>query len=332
MACCSSPVRVLLTGAAGQIGYSLAGMVARGDMLGQSQELILHLFDIPPMLSSLQGLQMELQDCAFPTLKEVVVTVKPEDAFKDIDIALMVGAMPRKEGMERKDLLKENVTIFKNQGKYLDQYSKKTVKVVVVGNPANTNALVLCKNAPSIPKENFSALTRLDHNRAQTQIAAHLGLPCDAVKNCIIWGNHSNTQFVDVAHAVVKTAAGDKKVYDAVNDEAWIKNDFLKTVQTRGAAVISARKLSSAMSAAKAIVDHMHDWWFGTKPGEWVSMAVLSDGSYGAPPDVMFGFPVEIKDKHWSIVKNLSMDDWAKSKLKITADELVQEREMALAS
>ncbi|KAA3679422.1 malate dehydrogenase [Paragonimus westermani] len=325
----TQPVRVLLTGAAGQIGYSLAGMVARGDMLGQNQEIILHLFDIPPMLSSLQGLQMELQDCAFPTLKEVVVTVKPEEAFKDIDIALMVGAMPRKEGMERKDLLKENVTIFKNQGKYLDQYSKKTVKVVVVGNPANTNALVLCKNAPSIPKENFS-------NAFCTyigfKIAARLGLPCNTVKNCIIWGNHSNTQFVDVAHAVVKTAAGDKKVYDAVNDEAWIRNDFLKTVQTRGAAVIAARKLSSAMSAAKAIVDHMHDWWFGTKPGEWISMAVLSDGSYGAPPDVMFGFPVEIKDKHWSIVKNLSMDDWAKSKLKITADELVQEREMALAN
>ncbi|CAH8509495.1 unnamed protein product [Dicrocoelium dendriticum] len=306
-------------------------MVARGDMLGPNQEIILHLLDIPPMLSSLQGLQMELQDCAFPTLKEVVITVEPEVAFKDIDVALMVGAMPRKEGMERKDLLKANVNIFKQQGKHLDTLAKKSVKVVVVGNPANTNAMVMSINAPSIPKENFSCLTRLDHNRALSQISMRLGVSCTHVKNAIIWGNHSNTQFADVAHAKVKVGGKEQSVYAAVNDDAWIKNDFLKTVQSRGAAVISARKLSSALSAAKAITDHMHDWWFGTKPGEWVSMGVISDGSYGAPKDVFFSFPVEIKDKKWSIVQNLPMDDWAKSKFKITADELVQERESALS-
>ncbi|KAA0190244.1 Cytosolic malate dehydrogenase [Fasciolopsis buskii] len=305
-------------------------MVARGDMLGPNQEIILHLFDIPPMLNSLHGLQMELDDCAFPLVRGVVITDKAEVAFEDIDIALMVGAMPRKEGMERKDLLQANANIFKEQGKVLNEKAKKTVKVIVVGNPANTNALIMMKNAPSIPKENFSAMTRLDHNRATAQIAKRLNLPCTAVKNCIIWGNHSATQFPDVSHAVATINGKEVKVWDAIKDEAWLKNEFVSTVQKRGAAVIAARKLSSAMSAAKAIVDHIHDWWYGTKPGEWVSMAVCSDGSYGAPVDVFFSFPVEIKDKKWTIVKNLSMDDWGKSLFKATAEELSEEKTAAL--
>ncbi|THD24885.1 Cytosolic malate dehydrogenase [Fasciola gigantica] len=325
-----APVKVLITGAAGQIGYNLAGMVARGDMLGPNQELILHLFDITPMLNSLHGLQMELDDCAFPLVREVVITDKAEVAFDDIDIALMVGAMPRKEGMERKDLLQANANIFKEQGKVLNEKAKKTVKVIVVGNPANTNALIMMKNAPSIPKENFSAMTRLDHNRATAQIAKRLKIPCTAVKNCVIWGNHSATQFPDVSHAVASIGGKDVKVWDAIKDEEWLKNEFVTTVQKRGAAVIAARKLSSAMSAAKAVVDHIHDWWYGTKPGEWVSMSVWSDGSYGAPVDVFFSFPVEIKDKKWTIVKDLSMDDWGKSMFKTTAEELSEEKVAAL--
>ncbi|CAH8491301.1 unnamed protein product [Heterobilharzia americana] len=322
----SEPIKVLLTGAAGQIGYSLAGMVARGDMFGPQQEVILHLFDIEAMVESLKGLKMELQDCAFRLLRDVVVSHLPEIAFDQVDVALMVGAMPRKEGMERKDLLNANVSIFKQQGRSLDMYAKKTVKVLVVGNPANTNALAMMKNAPSIPKENFSALTRLDHNRAQSYIAQRLGVPCDSVKNCIVWGNHSNTQFVDVSHAVVKKNGKEIPVYDAINDEHWIKNEFLGAIQKRGAAVISARKLSSAFSAAKAITDHMHDWWFGTKQGEWVSMSVLSDGSYDAPKDVIFSFPVQIENRQWKIVQGLKFDDWARSKFSITSEELQEER------
>ncbi|CAH8440654.1 unnamed protein product [Schistosoma intercalatum] len=322
----SEPIRVLLTGAAGQIGYSLAGMVARGDMFGPDQEVILHLFDLEQMVESLKGLEMELQDCGFRLLKSVVVTHKPEVAFNQIDAALMVGAMPRREGMERKDLLNANVKIFKEQGQALDKYAKKTVKVVVVGNPANTNALALMKNAPSIPKENFSALTRLDHNRAQSFIAKRLGVSCDSVKNCIIWGNHSNTQFVDVSHAVVKQDGKEIPVATAINDDNWIKNEFLSAIQKRGAAVIAARKLSSALSAAKSVSDHMHDWWLGTKEGEWVSMSVISDGSYDAPKDVIFSFPVQIKNGKWTIVQGLKLDEWAKGKFAITAEELKEER------
>ncbi|CAH8438221.1 unnamed protein product [Schistosoma turkestanicum] len=322
----SEPVRVLLTGAAGQIGYSLAGMVARGDMFGPNQEVILHLFDLEQMIESLKGLEMELQDCAFRLLRSVVVTHVPEVAFDQIDVALMVGAMPRREGMERKDLLNANVNIFKQQGQALDKYAKKTVKVVVVGNPANTNALALMKNAPSIPRENFSALTRLDHNRAQSFIAKRLGVPCDCVKNCIIWGNHSNTQFVDVSHAVVKQDGKEIPVTVAINNDDWIKNEFLGAIQKRGAAVIAARKLSSALSAAKSVTDHVRDWWFGTKEGEWVSMSVISDGSYDAPKDVIFSFPVQIKNGKWTIVQGLKLDEWAKSKFAISANELKEER------
>jgi malate dehydrogenase len=327
----SQPIHVLVTGAAGQIAYSLVHTVAAGHVFGHQQPIILHLLDIEPMAGVLHGVVMELNDCAFPLLHGIVATTKEDEAFKDLDAAFLVGAMPRKEGMERKDLLRANVKIFKSQGMALDKYSKKTVKVLVVGNPANTNALIASKFAPSIPAHNFSAMTRLDMNRALAQVAAKVGVPCNHVRRAIIWGNHSNTQFVDVSSAVVKRLDGHEvPAHDAIKDDAWIKGDFLKTVQTRGAEVIKARKLSSAMSAAKAACDHMHDWWHGTD--EWVSMAVMSDGSYGEPEGVMFSFPVTIdKDRNWHIVKGLKLDDWAQSKMKITADELVAERTDALA-
>jgi malate dehydrogenase len=283
------------------------------------------------MMTALHGVVMELQDCALPLLVNVIATHKVEEAFKDIDAALLVGAMPRREGMERKDLLRANVKIFKAQGEALDKYAKKTVKVVVVGNPANTNAYIASHYAPSIPKENFSALTRLDHNRAQAQIAARVGVPCNNVRRCIIWGNHSNTQFADASHALVKLPDNTEvSAVKAVSNDNWLKGEFLKTVQTRGAEVIKARKLSSAMSAAKAICDHMRDWWHGTD--EWVSMAVFSDGSYDQPEGVMYSYPVTIgSDGKWKIVQGLELSDWAKQKLKETADELVAERKDALA-
>lgn len=325
------PIRVLITGAAGQIAYSLIGTVACGDVFGRQQPIILHLLDIEPMIGVLNGVVMEINDCAYPLLHGIVATTKEEEAFKDLDAAFLVGAMPRKEGMERKDLLRANVKIFKSQGRALNQYAKKTVKVLVVGNPANTNALVASKYAPSIPPQNFSAMTRLDQNRAKAQIAAKVGVPCDHIRRAIIWGNHSNTQFVDASSALVKQLDGrEVPAYDAIKDEAWVKGDFLKCVQTRGAEVIKARKLSSAMSAAKAACDHMRDWWIGTD--EWVSMAVLSDGSYGEPAGLMFSFPVTIdKERNWHIVKGLKLDDWAQSKVKISADELVGERTDAMA-
>ena len=325
-----SPITVLVTGAAGQIAYSLVISVAKGEVFGKDQPIILHLLDIPPMMEALHGLVMELEDCALPLLHKIVPTVTEQEAFTNVDAAMLVGAMPRKEGMERKDLLRANVKIFKSQGKALDQFAKKTVKVVVVGNPANTNALICSKYAPSIPPQNFSALTRLDMNRAQAQIAGRVGVRCDKVRRCIIWGNHSNTQFADVAHALVALPDGKEvPAFDAVKDDAWLKGDFLKCVQTRGAAVIKARKLSSAMSAAKATCDHMRDWWFGTD--DWVSMGVISDGSYNTPVGVMYSFPVTIKNGQWSIVQGLKIDDWSAEKMKLSADELIAERTDALA-
>lgn len=327
----ASPLRVLVTGAAGQIAYSLVMNVAKGDVFGPEQPVILHLLEIPVAEAALHGVVMELEDCALPLLRGVVATVDTKTAFTDIDVALLVGAMPRREGMDRKDLLGANVKIFKVQGEALDNFAKKTVKVVVVGNPANTNAYIASKYAPSIPKENFSALTRLDHNRAKAQIASRLGVPCNNVKRCIIWGNHSNTQFPDVRHATVKMLDGtEKPAMAAVADDQWIKTEFLKTVATRGAAIIAARKLSSAMSAAKAICDHIKDWFHGTAEGDWVSMAVMSDGSYNTPKDVIFSFPVTIKDGKWTIVQGLNIDDWSTEKLETTAKELVEEKELAL--
>jgi malate dehydrogenase len=284
------------------------------------------------MMTALHGVVMELQDCALTLLKEVVPTDDVQVAFTNIDVAILVGAMPRREGMERKDLLKANAKIFEGQGKALDKFAKKTVKVLVVGNPANTNCLLASKMAPSIPKENFSCMTRLDQNRAQAQIAGKLGVSTDTVRNVIIWGNHSSTQFPDVAHATVQTSDGSVGVYDAVKDDAWLKGDFISIVQKRGGEIIKARKLSSAMSAAKAICDHMRDWWFGTKEGEWTSMGVWSDGSYGIPKDLIYSVPVYIKPGgSWTLVKGLKSSDFAKEKMEATAKELVEERDMAVA-
>jgi len=322
----TEPVKVCVTGAAGQIAYSLLYSIAKGDVFGQDQPLILVLLDITPMMGVLQGVVMELMDCALPLLKEVICQDQPEEAFKDIDACFMVGAMPRREGMERKDLLKANVKIFKAQGTALDKFAKKTVKVVVVGNPANTNGLQCKRFAPSIPEQNFSCLTRLDQNRAMSQIAAKLGVANNAVSNVTIWGNHSSTQFPDVRHAKVDVGGKVVSVYDAVKDDSWLKNDFIKTVQSRGAAVIAARKMSSAMSAAKATADHMRDWWFGTQGDKWVSMGVISDGSYGIEAGLMYSFPVTIKNKEWTIVKGLDIDDFAREKMDATAKELCEER------
>lgn len=323
----ASPVKVCVTGAAGQIGYSLVYMIGSGAVFGANTPVSLHLLDIPPMMQVLNGVCMEIADCALPCVRDVVATDDPAVAFKDIDAAFLVGAMPRKEGMERKDLLAANVKIFKVQGQALDQFAKKTVRVLVVGNPANTNALICSQYAPTIPKENFSAMTRLDQNRAQAQIASRLGVPVAQVTNCIIWGNHSSTQFPDVRHASV----GGKPVYEAIGDDAWLQGDFISTVQKRGGAVIAARKLSSAMSAAKAACDHMASWWSGTPEGQFVSMGVFSDGSYGTAPGVMFSFPVAIKDGKWSIVQGLPIDDFSKAKLEATGKELCEERDDALA-
>ncbi|KAF6104739.1 malate dehydrogenase 1 [Phyllostomus discolor] len=305
------PIRVLVTGAAGQIAYSLLYSIGNGSVFGKDQPIILVLLDITPMMGVLDGVLMELQDCALPLLKDVIATDKEEVAFKDLDIAVLVGSMPRRDGMERKDLLKANV--------------------IVVGNPANTNCLTASKSAPSIPKENFSCLTRLDHNRAKAQIAIKLGVTSDDVKNVIIWGNHSSTQYPDVNHAKVKLQGKEIGVYEALKDDSWLKGEFITTVQQRGAAVIKARKLSSAMSAAKAICDHIRDIWFGTPEGEFVSMGVISDGnSYGVPDDLLYSFPVTIKNKTWKIVEGLPINDFSREKMDITAKELTEEKTTAL--
>jgi len=324
------PVRVVITGAAGQIAYSLIHQICNGDVFGKEQPVILHLLDITPMMGVLQGVVMEIEDTSLPLVKGVVPTDSEETAFKDVDVALFVGAMPRKEGMERKDLLNANVKIFKSQGTAMDKFAKKTVKVVVVGNPANTNCYILAHYAPSIPRENFSCLTRLDHNRAKAQIASRLKVSPDAVKNVIIWGNHSSTQFPDVRSATVTVNGKETPVFEAVKDDNWLKNDFISTVQKRGAAVIAARKLSSAMSAAKAICDHTRDWWQGTKDNEWVSMGLISDGSYGIEKGLVFSYPVQIKNGKMSIVQGLPVDDWARELIDKTQKELVEEKNDAV--
>ncbi|KAJ4440629.1 malate dehydrogenase, cytoplasmic [Periplaneta americana] len=326
-----SPIRVVVTGAAGQIAYSLLYQIAKGDVFGADQPLILHLLDIPPMMGVLGGVVMEIMDCALPLVREVIPTADPAVAFKDVEAAFLVGAMPRKEGMERKDLLSANVKIFKVQGEALDKYAKKTVKVLVVGNPANTNALICSKYAPSIPRENFTAMTRLDQNRGCSQIADRLKVPVGQVKNVIIWGNHSATQVPDANSATVDLGSGHVPVVEALKNDEWLKGEFITTVQKRGAAVIAARKMSSAMSAAKAAGDHMHDIWHGTPPGSFVSMGVISDGSYGAPNDVIFSFPVTIANKEWKIVQGLDIPSHAKPLLEATGKELLEEKTEALA-
>eukprot|EP00455_Lapot_gusevi_P028625 TRINITY_DN305_c0_g1_i7.p2 TRINITY_DN305_c0_g1~~TRINITY_DN305_c0_g1_i7.p2 ORF type:complete len:382 (+),score=179.51 TRINITY_DN305_c0_g1_i7:60-1148(+) len=323
-------LKVVITGAAGQIGYSLVFMVAAGRM-APGYPLELRLLDLPAMEKALKGVEMELHDCAFPLLTKVVCCTDYKTAFTGVDVALLVGAKPRGPGMERADLMAANAAIFAGQGKALDQYASRDVKVVVVGNPANTNALIAATNAPNLPRENFTALTRLDQNRAVAQIALRGNVPFSSVKNVIIWGNHSKTQYPDINHAYVENGDSKQAVRALVKDDKWLKGDFLSTVQDRGAAIIAARKLSSAASAANATVDHMRDWIMGTPKGQFVSMAVPSDGSYGVPKGIVYSFPVVCQNGKYKIVQGLKIDDFSKQKMKLTADELVDERKMALA-
>uniref|UniRef100_A0A915E4W4 Malate dehydrogenase n=1 Tax=Ditylenchus dipsaci TaxID=166011 RepID=A0A915E4W4_9BILA len=326
-------LRVLVTGAAGQIGYSLVLQIAKGDVFGKDQPVVLVMLDIPQFADALEGVAFELTDCALPTLAGVEAVTNEEAAFKDIDFAFLVGAMPRREGMERKDLLAANVKIFKSQGQALAKFAKPDVKVLVVGNPANTNAFIAAKYAADkIPAKNFSAMTRLDHNRATAQIALKAGVGIANVKNVIIWGNHSSTQFPDVRHAKVVKDGKEVDAYSAVNDNAWLQGPFIACVQKRGAVIIEKRKLSSAMSASKAACDHIKNWYAGTPAGEWVSMAVPSDGSYGIEKGLVFSFPVTIDatTKEWKIVQGLELDDFAKEKIAATTKELTEERDDAL--
>lgn len=326
-----SPLRVLVTGAAGQIAYSLLYSVAKGDVFGPNQPISLVLLDIEAMMGVLKGVVMELTDCALPLLTEVIETHEVEKAFEDVDVAILVGAMPRREGMERKDLLKANVRIFKQQGQALNTKAKKDVKVVVVGNPANTNAYICKMYAPSIPPQNFTCLTRLDQNRACAQIANRLGVSSQDVNNVIIWGNHSSTQFPDVSKASVNLNGKVQAVPEAVKDDQWIKNEFITTVQKRGAAVIAARKLSSAMSAAKAICDHLRDWWHGVPEGSYVSMGVASNGAYGIEEGLIYSLPVKTNADHtYTIVEGLNVDDFAQEKMEFTMKELIDEKNAAL--
>jgi len=316
-----SPVRVAVTGAAGQIGYSLLFRIADGDMLGPDQPVILHLLEITPALGALAGVVMELNDCAFPLLKGIVTTDDANVAFKDVDYALLVGSMPRKDGMERKDLLSANGGIFGPQGKALNDHASRDVKVLVVGNPANTNALIAKENAPDLPAEAFTAMVRLDHNRALSQLAEKTGAHSTDVSKMIIWGNHSATQYPDIHHADVKGAGALAQV-----DQDWYEGDFIPTVQQRGAAIIKARGASSAASAASAAIDHMRDWALGTADGDWVSMAVPSDGSYGIEEGVIYGYPVTCADGKYQIVQGLEINEFSRTRMDATEAELREER------
>jgi malate dehydrogenase len=315
------PVRVAVTGAAGQIGYALLFRIAAGDMLGPDQPVILHLLEITPALPALNGVVMELDDCAFPLLAGVVATDDANVAFKDVDYALLVGARPRGAGMERKDLLSANGAIFGPQGKALNAHAKRDVKVLVVGNPANTNALIAQANAPDLDPKCFTAMVRLDHNRAKAQLAAKTGAHNTDVAKMIIWGNHSSTQYPDIHHAMVKG-----KPALSLVDQAWYEKEFIPTVQQRGAAIIKARGASSAASAAAAAIDHMHTWAHGTADGDWVSMGIPSDGSYGIEPGVIYGYPVTVKDGKYTIVQDLEINEFSRARMDATDKELREER------
>ena len=318
------PVRVAVTGAAGQIGYALLFRIASGQMLGDDQPVILHLLEIPQAVGALDGVKMELDDCAFPLLAGVVPTDDAAKAFEGINYALLVGAMPRKQGMERSDLLSANGAIFTAQGKALSDNAADDVKILVVGNPANTNALIALNNAPNIPAERFTAMTRLDHNRAMAQVAAKAGVGVGEVSKVTIWGNHSATQYPDIFHAEV---AG-KSAWEAVGeDQSWLEDDFIPTVQKRGAAVIEARGSSSAASAANAAIDHVRSWALGTPEGDWASFAVPSDGSYGVPEGLVSGFPVTTSGGSYSIVAGLELDDFSRGKVDASVAELASERD-----
>lgn len=317
-----SPVNVAITGAAGQIGYALAFRVASGQMLGEDQPVNLHLLEITPALPALQGVVMELSDCAFPTLNKVVATDDAKVAFNDCDVALLVGARPRGPGMERKDLLLANAQIFSAQGKALDAVAKRDVRVLVVGNPANTNALIAQRNAPGLNPANFTAMVRLDHNRAAAQLAEKTGQHVTKIERVTIWGNHSSTQYPDLHHALV-----DKKPALSLVDQQWYAETFIPVVQQRGAAIIKARGASSAASAASAAIDHVRDWVKGTPDGNWVSMAVPSDGSYGVPAGVIFGYPVTCKNGQYQIVQGLEVNAFSRARIEATHKELLEERD-----
>lgn len=318
-----TPVRVAVTGAAGQIGYSLLFRIASGEMLGKDQPVILQLLELPmdKAQAALKGVIMELEDCAFPLLAGVVGTADPMVAFKDADVALLVGAMPRGPGMERKDLLLKNAEIFTVQGKALDVVASRDVKVLVVGNPANTNAYIAMKSAPSLPAKNFTAMLRLDHNRALSQLSAKAGVAVGDIEKLIVWGNHSPTMYPDYRFATV----GGASLKDKVNDENWNRTDFIPKVGKRGAAIIEARGLSSAASAANAAIDHIRDWVLGTN-GKWTTMGIPSDGSYGIPKDVMYGFPVTCTNGQYEIVQGLAIDDFSREMMNKTLAELEEER------
>ena len=319
-----APMRVAVTGAAGQIGYSLLFRIANGDMLGKDQPVILQLLEIPDEKAqkALKGVMMEVDDCAFPLLAGMTAHSDPMTAFKDADVALLVGARPRGPGMERKDLLEANAQIFTVQGKALDAVASRNVKVLVVGNPANTNAYIAMKSAPSLPAKNFTAMLRLDHNRALSQIAAKTGKPVAAIEKLCVWGNHSPTMYADYRFATIEG----QSVKTMINDEAWNKDVFLPTVGKRGGAIIEARGLSSAASAANAAIDHVRDWVLGTN-GKWTTMGIPSDGSYGIPNDVMFGFPVTTQNGEYTIVQGLEIDAFSQERINITLKELTEEKD-----
>ncbi|MCO4892990.1 malate dehydrogenase [Cupriavidus sp. WGtm5] len=316
-----APMRVAVTGAAGQIGYSLLFRIANGDMLGKDQPVILQLLDLPQAQQAVKGVVMELEDCAFPLLAGVVITDDPKVAFKDADVALLVGARPRSKGMERKDLLEANAQIFTVQGKALDEVASRNVKVLVVGNPANTNAYIAMKSAPNLPRENFTAMLRLDHNRALSQVAAKTGKPVSSIEKLFVWGNHSPTMYADYRYATVDG----KSVKDLINDPVWNNDVFLPTVGKRGAAIIEARGLSSAASAANAAIDHVRDWVLGSN-GKVVTMGIPSNGEYGIPADTMFGYPVTTANGKYEIVKGLEIDAYSQEKINITLQELEEEK------
>jgi malate dehydrogenase len=320
-----APVRVAVTGAAGQIGYSLLFRIAAGEMLGRDQPVVLQLLEVTPAMKALEGVVMEIDDCAFPLVQSIEASDDPNVAFRNADYALLVGARPRGPGMERSDLLAANGGIFKVQGNALNDHASRNVKVIVVGNPANTNAWTAMKCAPDLNPRNFSAMTRLDHNRAVAQIAQKLGVPVTAIKKMIIWGNHSTTQYPDVNYALVNGAAVKAKL-----DHAWYDGSYIPKVAKRGAEIIAARGASSAASAANAALEHMRDWALGTPADDWTSMAVPSDGSYGIPEGLVYSFPVTCKNGEWSIVQGLSIDDYSRAKMIATQKELEEERDAVL--
>jgi len=317
-----NPVRISITGAAGQIGYQLSFRIASGQMLGSDQPVILQLLEIPPAIDALNGVEMELRDCAFDTLHDVVSTTDAAVAFKDADYAILVGAKPRGAGMERKDLLLENAKIFSAQGKALNDNASRDIRILVVGNPANTNALIAQKNAPDLSPANFTAMTRLDHNRAMTQLAAKTDSHVSQIQKMTIWGNHSATQYPDIFHCQIDGEPASDKV-----DLAWIGDEFIPTVQQRGAAIIKARGLSSAASAASAAIDHMRDWVHGSPDGDWVSMAIPSDGSYGIAEGIFYSHPVTCADGEYQIVDGLEINDFSRQRMDQTEAELREERD-----